>query len=105
MISPSPDHHVNMSRSPDHHQTTIMSAPSYHHHMTTMISPSCHHLYVNWFPKKIFSAFPVRVLAALGLNLELKSKSYVTAGQQALSAIFLLNNYNYILKGLQRYQH
>jgi hypothetical protein len=86
------------------HLTTIIP-PSYHHHVTTIISPSCHHLYVNWFPKKIFSAFPVRVLAALGLNLELKSKSYVTAGQQALSAIFLLNNYNYILKGLQRYQY
>ena len=54
-------------------------------------------------PKRTVAKYIFRVLAALGLNLELKSKSYVNiAGQQALSAIFLLNNYNYILRGLQR---
>lgn len=51
----------------------------------------------------VLLTFIARVLAALGLNLELKSKSYVhITGQVALSGIFLMNNYNYILKGLQR---
>ncbi|XP_046854799.1 exocyst complex component 7-like isoform X2 [Xenia sp. Carnegie-2017] len=55
-------------------------------------------------PKTLVARYFGRVLGALGLNLELKSKSYVTMlGQVALSGIFLLNNYNYILKGLQRY--
>ncbi|XP_028406524.1 exocyst complex component 7-like [Dendronephthya gigantea] len=54
-------------------------------------------------PKRTVAKYIFRVLAALGLNLELKSKSYVhIVGQVALSGIFLLNNYNYILKGLQR---
>ncbi|XP_046855328.1 exocyst complex component 7-like isoform X2 [Xenia sp. Carnegie-2017] len=54
-------------------------------------------------PKTLVARYFGRVLGALGLNLELKSKSYVTMlGQVALSGIFLLNNYNYILKGLQR---
>ncbi|XP_046854908.1 exocyst complex component 7-like [Xenia sp. Carnegie-2017] len=53
-------------------------------------------------PKTLVARYFGRVLGALGLNLELKSKSYVTMlGQVALSGIFLLNNYNYILKGLQ----
>ncbi|CAB4006486.1 exocyst complex component 7 isoform X2 [Paramuricea clavata] len=54
-------------------------------------------------PKTTVAKYISRVLGALGLNLELKSKSYVhIAGQPALSGIFLLNNYNYILKRLQR---
>lgn len=54
-------------------------------------------------PKRTVAKYISRVLAALGLNLELKSKSYVhITGQVALSGIFLMNNYNYILKGLQR---
>ena len=41
-----------------------------------------------------------RVLGALGLNLELKARVYEAA---SLSALFLLNNYHYILKALQRF--
>ena len=43
--------------------------------------------------------FADKVLGALGLNLELKSKGYEV---QALSCIFLLNNYHYIHKSLTR---
>ena len=41
-----------------------------------------------------------RVLGALGLNLELKARVYEAP---TLSSLFLLNNYNYIVKTLQRY--
>ena len=40
-----------------------------------------------------------RVLGALGLNLELKARVYETP---TLSSLFLLNNYNYVIKALQR---
>ena len=40
-----------------------------------------------------------RVLGALGLNLELKARVYEAP---TLCALFLLNNYNYIVKALQR---
>lgn len=51
-------------------------------------------------PKRAVAKYIFSVLGALGLNLELKSKGYV--GQVALSGIFLMNNYNYIVKGIQR---
>lgn len=54
-------------------------------------------------PKRTVAKYISRVLGALGLNLELKSKSYVhMTGQIALSGIFLMNNYNHIVKGLHR---
>ena len=40
-----------------------------------------------------------RVLGALGLNLELKARVYEAP---TLCELFLLNNYNYIVKALQR---
>ena len=43
-----------------------------------------------------------RVLGALGLNLELKARVYEAP---TLSSLFLLNNYNYIVKTLQRYEY
>ncbi|KAL8579445.1 hypothetical protein ACOMHN_026810 [Nucella lapillus] len=43
--------------------------------------------------------FMTRVLSALGLNLSNKSDTY---SDQALRPIFMLNNFNYILKALKR---
>ena len=45
---------------------------------------------------------PGKVLGNLQLNLLSKSKVYEDS---ALSAIFLHNNYNYILKSLEKYKH
>ena len=42
------------------------------------------------------------MLGALGLNLELKARVYEAP---TLSSLFLLNNYNYIVKTLQRYEY
>ncbi|KAL9956376.1 hypothetical protein ACROYT_G037843 [Oculina patagonica] len=48
---------------------------------------------------KVVAEFVQRVLGALGLNLELKARVYEAP---TLCALFLLNNYNYIVKTLQR---
>lgn len=48
---------------------------------------------------KVVSGYIQRVLGALGLNLELKARVYEAP---TLSSLFLLNNYNYIVKALQR---
>lgn len=48
---------------------------------------------------KFVSEYIQRVLGALGLNLELKARVYEAP---TLSSLFLLNNYNYIVKALQR---
>ncbi|XP_033107981.1 exocyst complex component 7-like isoform X2 [Anneissia japonica] len=49
--------------------------------------------------KKLVAAYIAKVLGALGLNLDQKAKTY---NDQYLGAIFLLNNYHYLLKSLQR---
>ena len=49
-----------------------------------------------------FFFYAERVLGALGLNLELKARVYEAP---TLSSLFLLNNYNYIAKTLQRYEY
>ncbi|XP_077980769.1 exocyst complex component 7-like isoform X2 [Glandiceps talaboti] len=49
--------------------------------------------------KKRVSIYITKVLGALGLNLDQKTKTYADSH---LGAIFLLNNYHYILKSLQR---
>ncbi|XP_061665511.1 exocyst complex component 7 isoform X1 [Syngnathoides biaculeatus] len=51
------------------------------------------------FNKRLLSAYICKVLGNLQLNLLSKSKVYEDS---ALSAIFLHNNYNYILKSLQK---
>ncbi|KAK3738705.1 hypothetical protein QZH41_006251 [Actinostola sp. cb2023] len=48
---------------------------------------------------RITAEYVQRVLGSLGLNLQLKAKVYES---MTLSALFLLNNYHYILKALQR---
>lgn len=48
---------------------------------------------------KFVAGYVQRVLGALGLNLELKARVYETP---TLSSLFLLNNYNYVIKALQR---
>lgn len=48
---------------------------------------------------KVVADYVQRVLGALGLNLELKARVYETP---TLSSLFLLNNYNYVIKALQR---
>ncbi|XP_070580282.1 exocyst complex component 7-like isoform X2 [Ptychodera flava] len=49
--------------------------------------------------RKRVSIYNAKVLGALGLNLNQKTKIYA---DQSLGAIFLLNNFHYILKSLQR---
>ncbi|XP_071797550.1 exocyst complex component 7-like isoform X1 [Asterias amurensis] len=49
--------------------------------------------------KKKVSIYVAKVLGALSLNLDQKAKTY---SDQYLGAIFLLNNYHYILKSLER---
>ncbi|KAJ7362141.1 Exocyst complex component 7 [Desmophyllum pertusum] len=48
---------------------------------------------------KVVSEYVQRVLGALGLNLELKARVYEAP---TLCTLFLLNNYNYIVKALDR---
>lgn len=49
--------------------------------------------------KNALAAFFNRTLSALGLNLETKAETY---GDSSIKALFLLNNYNYILRSLQK---
>ncbi|XP_034049217.1 LOW QUALITY PROTEIN: exocyst complex component 7 [Thalassophryne amazonica] len=55
--------------------------------------------YTSEFNKRLLSTYICKVLGNLQLNLLSKSKVYDVA---ALSAIFLHNNYNYILKSLEK---
>ncbi|XP_023150447.2 exocyst complex component 7 isoform X3 [Amphiprion ocellaris] len=55
--------------------------------------------YTSDFNKRLLSAYICKVLGNLQLNLLSKSKVYEDS---ALSAIFLHNNYNYILKSLEK---
>nr|XP_046232803.1 exocyst complex component 7 isoform X11 [Scatophagus argus] len=55
--------------------------------------------YTSDFNKKLLSTYICKVLGNLQLNLLSKSKVYEDS---ALSAIFLHNNYNYILKSLEK---
>ncbi|KAM4623788.1 exocyst complex component 7 isoform 6-T6 [Polymixia lowei] len=55
--------------------------------------------YSSEFSKRLLSAYICKVLGNLQLNLRSKSKVYEDS---ALSAIFLHNNYNYILKSLEK---
>ncbi|XP_030610485.1 exocyst complex component 7 isoform X7 [Archocentrus centrarchus] len=55
--------------------------------------------YASDFNKKLLSTYICKVLGNLQLNLLSKSKVYEDS---ALSAIFLHNNYNYILKSLEK---
>ncbi|XP_038047296.1 exocyst complex component 7-like isoform X1 [Patiria miniata] len=50
--------------------------------------------------KRQVSNYVAKVLGALSLNLDQKAKTY---SDQYLGAIFLLNNYHFILKSLERY--
>ncbi|XP_058262718.1 exocyst complex component 7 isoform X4 [Hemibagrus wyckioides] len=55
--------------------------------------------YSSEFSRRLLSTYICKVLGNLQLNLLSKSKVYE---DQALSAIFLHNNYNYILKSLEK---
>ncbi|KAM6897460.1 exocyst complex component 7 isoform 10-T10 [Xenentodon cancila] len=55
--------------------------------------------YTSEFSKRLLSTYICKVLGNLQLNLLSKSKVYEDS---ALSAIFLHNNYNYILKSLEK---
>lgn len=55
--------------------------------------------YSSEFSKRLLSTYICKVLGNLQLNLLSKSKVYE---DPALSAIFLHNNYNYILKSLEK---
>ncbi|CAI5766083.1 exocyst complex component 7 isoform X12 [Podarcis muralis] len=54
--------------------------------------------YSSEFSRRLLSTYICKVLGNLQLNLLSKSKVY----EESLSAIFLLNNYNYILKSLEK---
>ncbi|XP_036408272.1 exocyst complex component 7-like isoform X4 [Megalops cyprinoides] len=55
--------------------------------------------YSSEFSRRLLSTYICKVLGNLQLNLLSKSKVYEDS---ALSAVFLLNNYNYILKSLEK---
>ncbi|XP_035389294.1 exocyst complex component 7 isoform X5 [Electrophorus electricus] len=57
--------------------------------------------YSSEFSRRLLSTYICKVLGNLQLNLLSKSKVYE---DQALSAIFLHNNYNYILKSLEKFE-
>lgn len=67
--------------------------------LTSQESSSSASSYSNEFSKRLLSTYVCKVLGNLQLNLLSKSKVYE---DPALSAIFLLNNYNYILKSLEK---
>ncbi|XP_043924050.1 exocyst complex component 7 isoform X11 [Protopterus annectens] len=67
--------------------------------LTSQESSSSASSYSNEFSKRLLSTYICKVLGNLQLNLLSKSKVYE---DPALSAIFLLNNYNYILKSLEK---
>lgn len=65
------------------------------HHESPLTNPQIDDTYAS----QIVSEYFARILAALSLNLTNKSKMYDTS---ALQSIFVLNNYNYIVKSLHK---
>ncbi|KAI1886433.1 hypothetical protein AGOR_G00195710 [Albula goreensis] len=67
--------------------------------LASLETSSSANLYGSDFSQQLLSSYICKALGNLQLNLLNKSKVY---DYSALSAIFLLNNYNYILKSLQK---
>ncbi|XP_061611346.1 exocyst complex component 7 isoform X11 [Phyllopteryx taeniolatus] len=108
-IKNDPDKEYNMPKDGTVHELTsnailfLQQLLDFHETAGAMLasqeSTSSSSSYTSDFNKRLLSAYICKVLGNLQLNLLSKSKVYE---DPALSAIFLHNNYNYILKSLQK---
>uniref|UniRef100_A0A8C5HQP7 Exocyst complex component 7 n=1 Tax=Gouania willdenowi TaxID=441366 RepID=A0A8C5HQP7_GOUWI len=104
-----PDKEYNMPKDGTVHELTsnailfLQQLLDFHETAGAMLasqeSSSSSSSYTSDFNKRLLSSYICKVLGNLQLNLLSKSKVYE---DQALSAIFLHNNYNYILKSLEK---
>ncbi|KAM3591707.1 uncharacterized protein V6R79_006078 [Siganus canaliculatus] len=108
-IKNDPDKEYNMPKDGTVHELTsnailfLQQLLDFHETAGAMLasqeSSSSASSYTSEFNKRLLSTYICKVLGNLQLNLLSKSKVYEDA---ALSAIFLHNNYNYILKSLEK---
>ncbi|XP_061561278.1 exocyst complex component 7 isoform X8 [Phycodurus eques] len=108
-IKNDPDKEYNMPKDGTVHELTsnailfLQQLLDFHETAGAMLasqeSTSSSSSYTSDFNKRLLSTYICKVLGNLQLNLLSKSKVYE---DPALSAIFLHNNYNYILKSLQK---
>ncbi|XP_076007883.1 exocyst complex component 7 isoform X7 [Genypterus blacodes] len=108
-IKNDPDKEYNMPRDGTVHQLTsnailfLQQLLDFHETAGAMLASqetsSSASSYSSEFNKRLLSTYICKVLGNLQLNLLSKSKVYEDS---ALSAIFLHNNYNYILKSLEK---
>uniref|UniRef100_A0A8C5HQM2 Exocyst complex component 7 n=1 Tax=Gouania willdenowi TaxID=441366 RepID=A0A8C5HQM2_GOUWI len=108
-IKNDPDKEYNMPKDGTVHELTsnailfLQQLLDFHETAGAMLasqeSSSSSSSYTSDFNKRLLSSYICKVLGNLQLNLLSKSKVYE---DQALSAIFLHNNYNYILKSLEK---
>ncbi|XP_033467211.2 exocyst complex component 7 isoform X9 [Epinephelus lanceolatus] len=108
-IKNDPDKEYNMPKDGTVHELTsnailfLQQLLDFHETAGAMLasqeSSSSASSYTSEFNKRLLSTYICKVLGNLQLNLLSKSKVYEDS---ALSAIFLHNNYNYILKSLEK---
>ncbi|XP_061160312.1 exocyst complex component 7 isoform X2 [Syngnathus typhle] len=108
-IKNDPDKEYNMPKDGTVHELTsnailfLQQLLDFHETAGAMLasqeSTSSSSSYTSDFNKRLLSTYICKVLGNLQLNLLSKSKVYEDS---ALSAIFLHNNYNYILKSLEK---
>ncbi|XP_051927738.1 exocyst complex component 7 isoform X6 [Hippocampus zosterae] len=108
-IKNDPDKEYNMPKDGTVHELTsnailfLQQLLDFHETAGAMLasqeSASSSSSYTSEFNKRLLSTYICKVLGNLQLNLLSKSKVYEDS---ALSAIFLHNNYNYILKSLEK---
>ncbi|XP_075891148.1 exocyst complex component 7 isoform X11 [Nelusetta ayraudi] len=107
-IKNNPDKEYNMPKDGTVHELTsnailfLQQLLDFHETAGAMLAsqePSSVSSYTSDFNKRLLSTYICKVLGNLQLNLLSKSKVYEDA---ALRAIFLHNNYNYILKSLEK---
>ncbi|XP_077358330.1 exocyst complex component 7 isoform X3 [Festucalex cinctus] len=108
-IKNDPDKEYNMPKDGTVHELTsnailfLQQLLDFHETAGAMLasqeSTSSSSSYTSEFNKRLLSTYICKVLGNLQLNLLSKSKVYEDS---ALSAIFLHNNYNYILKSLEK---
>ncbi|XP_077481833.1 exocyst complex component 7 isoform X13 [Stigmatopora argus] len=108
-IKNDPDKEYNMPKDGTVHELTsnailfLQQLLDFHETAGAMLasqeSTSTSSSYTSDFNKRLLSTYICKVLGNLQLNLLSKSKVYEDS---ALSAIFLHNNYNYILKSLEK---
>uniref|UniRef100_A0AAR2K107 Exocyst complex component 7 n=1 Tax=Pygocentrus nattereri TaxID=42514 RepID=A0AAR2K107_PYGNA len=102
-IKNDPDKEYNMPKDGTVHELTSNVSPRLFNFWKTLNfwpeTSSSASSYSSEFSRRLLSTYICKVLGNLQLNLLSKSKVYE---DQALSAIFLHNNYNYILKSLEK---